>query len=105
MQTRVMIPTGCHTPRRTAWAPLAGLAAVLALGAGCKHDRDPGTGSASSGSGAAAKPSGPVTINVVDVAGTLQLVQDALERAAPSTPTRSRSSRPSRRRRPSCPAS
>jgi len=83
MQTRVLVPTGaptgCHTARRTAWALLAGLALVPALVAGCKHDREPGTGSASSGSGGAAKPSGPVTINIVDVAGTLQLVQDALE--------------------------
>jgi putative spermidine/putrescine transport system substrate-binding protein len=91
MQTRVMIrtgtptgtPTGCHlvrhTARHTAWALLAGLALV----AGCKHERDPGTGSASSGSGSssggAAKPSGPIVLNVVDVAGTSDLVQDALE--------------------------
>jgi putative spermidine/putrescine transport system substrate-binding protein len=64
--------------RHTARALLVGLALV----AGCKHDREPGTGSASAGSGSAtgAKPSsGPVTINIVDVAGTNQLVQDALE--------------------------
>ncbi|HEX3479876.1 MAG TPA: extracellular solute-binding protein, partial [Kofleriaceae bacterium] len=76
MQTRVIAhPTGSHpawpTARRTAWALLLGLALVT----GCKGNR--GAGSASSGS--ATKPSGPITINVVDVAGTLQLVQDALE--------------------------
>ena len=45
MQTRVIAhviahPRGAHM----AWALLAG----LALTAGCKHDRDPGAGSASS---------------------------------------------------------
>ena len=69
MQTRVFAhPTGHHM----AWALLVGLALV----AGCKHEREPGAGSAGSG---AAKSSGPVTINIVDVAGTIQLVQDALE--------------------------
>jgi putative spermidine/putrescine transport system substrate-binding protein len=74
METRVI----AHLTRSsTACALLVG----LAVAAGCKHDRasDPG-GAGSAGSGAvAAKPAGPLTINVVDAAGTLQLVQDALE--------------------------
>src|SRR3954470_7494997 len=73
METRVI----AHLTRSsTACALLVG----LAVAAGCKHDRasDPGAGSAGSGAGAA-KPAGPGTINVVDAAGTLQLVQDALE--------------------------
>jgi putative spermidine/putrescine transport system substrate-binding protein len=76
MQTRVIAHAHFsrhHLARHTAWVLLAG----LALTAGCKRDRDAGAGSASSGG--AAKPSGPVTINIVDVAGTLQLVQGALE--------------------------
>jgi putative spermidine/putrescine transport system substrate-binding protein len=78
MQTRVLAhPTGSYLAWRTAWALLAGLALV----AGCKHDREQGAGSASPGSGAAvaAKPAGAVTINIIDAAGTSQLVQDALE--------------------------
>jgi putative spermidine/putrescine transport system substrate-binding protein len=52
----------------------------LALVAGCKHDSAPPP-SASAGGSAAAAPSaaGPITINVVDAAGTLQLIQDAME--------------------------
>ena len=59
---------------------VSGLGAVivgLSLAAGCKRDRDP-QGSAAGG-GAAPGATGPVTINVIDAAGTLQLVQDAIE--------------------------
>jgi putative spermidine/putrescine transport system substrate-binding protein len=56
------------------------LLVALAFTAGCKRDsesqRAAGTGSAAT---AAAPSAGPVTINVVDAAGTLQLVQDALD--------------------------
>src|SRR5215467_10562174 len=52
------------------------LLAGLALAAGCKGDKPAGAGSGTS----AAKPTtGPVAINVIDAAGTLQLVQDAME--------------------------
>jgi putative spermidine/putrescine transport system substrate-binding protein len=74
METRVI----AHLTRSsTACALLVGLAVVV----GCKHDRasDPGGAGSASPGAVAAKPAGPVTINVVDAAGTLQLVQDALE--------------------------
>jgi putative spermidine/putrescine transport system substrate-binding protein len=55
----------------------------LTLGVGCKRESPPpGSAGSSAGSAPASAPSsasGPVTINVIDVAGTLQLVQDALE--------------------------
>src|SRR5437763_14360825 len=59
----------------------------LAVAAGCGNPKDKdkgasaGAGSASGAPTVAAPPkaSGPVTINVIDAAGTLQLVQDALE--------------------------
>ena len=72
METRVVRYPTRHL---TAAALGIGLGLALGLGAGCK--REPaGQGSAGSG---AAKPAAPITINVIDVAGTLQLVQDALE--------------------------
>jgi putative spermidine/putrescine transport system substrate-binding protein len=71
METRVI----AHP---TAWALCTGLSLGLALTAGCKRDREPAA-QAGSGAAVAARPSGPVTINIVDAAGTLQLVQDALE--------------------------
>jgi putative spermidine/putrescine transport system substrate-binding protein len=49
--------------------------ALVLLATGCKRDSEP---KATPGSGAPAA-SGPVTINVIDAAGTLQLVQDAME--------------------------
>ncbi|HMG24096.1 MAG TPA: extracellular solute-binding protein, partial [Kofleriaceae bacterium] len=52
----------------------------LTLAAGCKREGEPNrAASGVEGSGGAARPSGPVTINVIDAAGTLQLVQDAME--------------------------
>jgi putative spermidine/putrescine transport system substrate-binding protein len=55
----------------------------LALAAGCKRASEPQSSAAnpvsSESASAPAKTTGPVTINVVDVAGTLQLVQDAME--------------------------
>jgi putative spermidine/putrescine transport system substrate-binding protein len=79
METRVI----AHRPapprgHRTARALCAGLSLALAVTAGCKRDREP-AGQAGPGAAVAAKPAGPVTINIVDAAGTLQLVQDALE--------------------------
>src|SRR5689334_11426857 len=65
---------------------LAGLLAAvagLALAAGCKRESKP-QGAAVLKEGAAPtagadKTTGPVTINVMDAAGTLQLVQEAIE--------------------------
>jgi putative spermidine/putrescine transport system substrate-binding protein len=47
---------------------------VLTLAAGCKRESEPKGSAASTASTAS-----PVTINVIDAAGTLQLVQDAME--------------------------
>ncbi len=48
--------------------------------AGCKREpKRSAESTAGEGTAAAPKASGPVTINVVDVAGTLQLVQEAIE--------------------------
>jgi putative spermidine/putrescine transport system substrate-binding protein len=64
---------------------LSTLLVGLALAAGCKSEGEPQpsaaktTGTAAESGTPAATSSGPVTINVVDVAGTLQLVQDAME--------------------------
>jgi putative spermidine/putrescine transport system substrate-binding protein len=55
---------------------LALVALALCALPGCKRDGDARRTEAP---GAAATPAGPVTINVIDAAGTLQLVQDAME--------------------------
>jgi putative spermidine/putrescine transport system substrate-binding protein len=51
----------------------------LALVAGCKRASEPQSSAASPTESSAGKATGPVTINVIDAAGTLQLVQDAME--------------------------
>jgi putative spermidine/putrescine transport system substrate-binding protein len=54
----------------------------LTLAVGCKRDREPQGAAASQGSAASAAlpvAAGPITLNVIDAAGTLQLVQDAME--------------------------
>src|SRR5262245_61495692 len=54
----------------------AALLAGMMLAAGCKRESAPAP------AGQQAKPAestGPVTINVIDAAGTLQLVQEAME--------------------------
>jgi putative spermidine/putrescine transport system substrate-binding protein len=51
----------------------------LALAGGCKRSSEPQASAASPTESAPAKAGNPVTINVIDAAGTLQLVQDAME--------------------------
>ncbi|TMQ23723.1 MAG: extracellular solute-binding protein [Deltaproteobacteria bacterium] len=87
MDTRVVRrQSRLGSPRQRGLGVLVGLVG-LAVAAGCGHPKDQGAGS-SAGSGTAssagpasrvAEATGPVTINIVDAAGTLQLVQDALE--------------------------
>jgi len=58
----------------------SGLCAALVgliLAAGCKRESAPAPGSAAASE--PAKAAAPITINVIDAAGTLQLVQDAME--------------------------
>jgi len=56
-------------------AVLVGLSVV----AGCSREREPAAGGASPAPAGGAPAGGPVTIHVIDVAGALQLVQDAME--------------------------
>jgi putative spermidine/putrescine transport system substrate-binding protein len=58
---------------------LCALLVGLTLAAGCKGKSEPNSSAGSSAPAAAAPSTGPVTINVIDAAGTLQLVQDAME--------------------------
>jgi len=74
---------------------LCALLIGLALAAGCKRAAEPPSAAAAVGSGSApaSEPPKPantdaVTINVVDAAGTLQLVQDAMEAFRARNPSR-----------------
>jgi putative spermidine/putrescine transport system substrate-binding protein len=51
----------------------------LLLAAGCKRESEPQRSASSGQASGAPAATGPVTINVMDAAGTLQLVQDAIE--------------------------